>query len=148
MVFRSALTVIGVFAAIHIAANGYEYVYRTVTGHPPDLQVVAAFLQANTPSDAILLFVAAAILIPVYEEIIFRGFLHDWFEKRIGRWWALIAGACAFGLIHGLVMAFPVGALGLGAGWLRLRFGNLWAPIAVHALMNGVSIISLWNGFR
>lgn len=142
------MTVFGVLAAIQVAANVYEYVYRAVTGHPPDLQVVAAFLQANTPSDAMLLFVAAAILIPVYEEVIFRGFFHDWLEIRMGRWWALIVGACVFGLIHGLAMAFPVGALGLGAGWLRLRFGNLWAPIAVHGLMNGASIILLWYGFR
>jgi membrane protease YdiL (CAAX protease family) len=98
------------------------------------------------------------------EEVIFRGALLGWLERRRGRRMAVAMSSAVFGLWHVLptfdgLRANPVGSLTAGrpsrvagaaavavlttagAGWafawLRLRAGSVLAPAIAHASMNG-----------
>ncbi|MCC6355153.1 MAG: CPBP family intramembrane metalloprotease [Verrucomicrobiae bacterium] len=143
---RAVGAVIGCVAVVYGIASGYEAAYRAITGRSPDLQLVAALLRAETfPEFSMLLFVAA-ICIPAVEEIAFRGFLLDWLRRRVSWAWAIAICAAAFGLIHGPAAALPTAAIGAVAGWLRMRFGNLWVPTALHGLNNGIAVLLLWLG--
>ena len=65
-------------------------------------------------------------------------------ERReiIGRWLAIIITSLAFAAVHGeLAFVPPLFLLSLGLGYLYERTGNLWAPIAMHALFNGTQIV-------
>lgn len=121
----------------------FEAVYTRCTGHPPDLQLVAAFLRTDGALNTALLFFAIAVCIPVVEETAFRGFLTDWCLRRLGPWAAAMVSAGFFGLIHGLTASLPVAVIGLVCGWLRLRSGSLWLPVLLHGLINGIAIFML-----
>lgn len=121
----------------------YEQVYTRWTGRPPDLQLVAVFLRADTAADMILLLAGVAVFVPIVEETAFRGFLTDWLARRLRPWVAVLISAALFGVIHGFTAALPVAGIGLVCGWLRLRTGGLWLPVALHGLINGIAIFML-----
>jgi CAAX protease family protein len=133
--------------------------------------LLAVLLQTSTPDpvfpppsvpvDILLTIVAAAILVPIGEEIFFRGFaLTAWLRDR-GPRSALIRSTAFFALVHALninvtldaagafegakqalltvVVIAPVGA---ALGWLFLRRG-LVASIAGHATFNLISVVLL-----
>jgi len=74
---------------------------------------------------------------PLLEEIFFRGLLyqrwaHSWGRPR----WALAASAVAFAAVHGHIIGTLL--FSIVATFLYLQTRSLWAPIAFHALGNGL----------
>lgn len=85
-------------------------------------------------ADAILLALASGIA----EEMLFRGAL----QPAVGLFWAsLIFGACHF-LPRKELALWSVYAvlMGFAFGWLYEWTGHLVAPIAAHALVNGINL--------
>ncbi len=88
-----------------------------------------------TPGDVALL----ALLPGLAEEALFRGTV----QPEIG----LLASSLVFGLLHsGLcrpLLPYGLWAAGVGAllGALYLATGNLWAPVAAHALTNAAGVL-------
>lgn len=144
VVIRFFAAMVGCLAFIFACGLGYEAAFKAVFGRAPDLQLVAALLRADNPRDFAALFFAGAICIPVVEEIAFRGFMLDWLRRRLSWFWAIAVCGIGFGMIHGPVAALPTAVIGLAAGWLRLRFGNLWPAIFLHGLNNGIAVTLLW----
>jgi len=89
--------------------------------------------------------VAACILAPVLEEMLFRGILLRAFLERYPRGLAIGYSALYFGAAHlnlyQFVLAFLVGLL---LGWLYERSRSLLPCMALHAALN-VSV-SVWEG--
>jgi len=87
-------------------------------------------------------FVLVAITAGVCEEILYRGFLIQYFRElpvHLGLLAALILSACVFGIAHlyqgivGIVQTAIVGAL---FGVLFLATGSLLLPMILHALID------------
>jgi membrane protease YdiL (CAAX protease family) len=98
---------------------------------------------SRTPLDAVLTFVAAALLAPVAEESLFRGVLAPHLARLTDAMPAVLLTAAIFGVLHlGGHGPLFVGPTFLGAilGWARLRSGGLAAPIALHVLLNGTAM--------
>ena len=115
----------------------------------------------SAPTDILLTILAAAILVPIGEEIFFRGFALTAWLRDGGPRFALIRSTAFFALVHALninvtldaagafagakqalltvVVIAPVGAV---LGWLFLRRG-LVASIAGHATFNLISVVLL-----
>ncbi len=97
----------------------------------------------RTPLDAILTFVAAAVLAPIAEESLFRGVLAPHLGRFLDGFTAILVTAAIFGVLHiaGHGPLF-VGPMFIGAilGWARLRSRGLVAPIALHMMLNGTAI--------
>ena len=84
---------------------------------------------------AILMFWGVA----VGEEVLFRGVVFKWIDKRWGLWVALVVSALIFGFVHltnnngtvwsSLAIAIEAGLL-LGAAYKWS--GALWLPIGIH----------------
>ena len=94
-----------------------------------------AMLRGMLPGPA--LFIWAALLAPVVEELYFRGRLLDALSPKLGPRWAGDHHALAFAAIHGIPAFFPaylVFAFVLLA--LRRRTGGLAAPILAHVINN------------
>ncbi len=86
-------------------------------------------------------FVVIAALVPIVEELIFRGVGFSLLQ-RFGAPVAIAGTAVAFALAHGLVQGFPILLVfGLGLGWLRWQTGSIVPGIAVHASFNALSLI-------
>ncbi len=100
---------------------------------------------------------ALAVLVtlgPIFEELIFRGFLYNMTRSSVSRNGttrrvaadvvALIVSAAAFSLMHfnlsGFVAYFVAGAI-LAESYRRS--GSLWVPIIAHMLNNGTAVVLL-----
>jgi membrane protease YdiL (CAAX protease family) len=119
--------------AVLLGFNGaYGWLLERAGIEAPD---VAAMLRDLLPAPALYLW--AAGLVPVVEELYFRGRLLDEFGARLGPTWAALITSAAFAAIHGIpafVPAFLVFAGVLLA--LRRRTGGLLAPIVAHMINN------------
>lgn len=148
---RSALRTGGLLTALLagiLAINfGYGILYQQVTGRPLESQLVAALLKCITTTDFVITLVVAGLLIPFYEEVIFRGFLFGALERRRGGAWALGVSSVVFAVIHGLTHLPVLLVVALALGWLRLRTGDLRQSILLHSFNNTLAILLL-NVFR
>lgn len=97
----------------------------------------------------------AVVLAPAYEELLFRRVL-------FGRLWqagrpllGMLLSSLAFALVHEIPgtsangpweiaqLWLVYGGMGAAFAWLYQRTGTLWAPIAAHALNNGIALAAL-----
>jgi CAAX protease family protein len=85
------------------------------------------------------LYFAGFIVVAVFEEFSFRGYLQSTLQLATGFWPAAVIWAVAFGAIHvanpgesvfGLIM---VGCFGLFAAFTLRRTGSVWFAIGLHA---------------
>jgi uncharacterized protein len=86
-----------------------------------------------------LLYMLGFLLVGIFEEFWFRGYLQATLESAIGFWPAAIVLSIAFGVFHfrnpgeeiiGLLMA---GTFGLLAAFSLRRTGSVWFAIGMHA---------------
>jgi len=81
----------------------------------------------------------------IAEEVLFRGFMYQGLESRLGNVAALLITSAAFGLIHkvyGYSWEHAVWSsyIGLSLGSLRWSTGSVAAPIIAHAVANAAFI--------
>ncbi len=90
------------------------------------------------PELAALLF-STVIVAPIFEEIVFRGFLFQGLRKKTGALWAAVISTVFFALIHTQYDIWgwiSVGLTGAAACYMTLRTGSLKSAIVLHALTN------------
>jgi uncharacterized protein len=86
-------------------------------------------------------FVVLALLVPIGEEITFRGLGYKLLE-RFGRTAAILLVGVAFGLAHGLVEALPILVpFGAGLAYVRARTGSIYPGVVVHGFFNGAVLL-------
>lgn len=87
-------------------------------------------------------FIAACLIAPVVEEMLFRGILLRAFLERYPRGAAISYSALYFGAAHlniyQFFLAFPLGLL---LGWLYERSRSLVPCIALHAALNTTVVV-------
>lgn len=124
--------------AILLAGGGYGLLLEATGFEVPDL---ATDLRALVPSLS-LLVLWGAVVVPVAEEIFFRGRLLDAIDLRVGTGAGLVLSSSAFTVVHGIPVLFPAYFLfGVVFVLLRRRTGRLVAPIVAHAANNLVGIL-------
>ena len=87
--------------------------------------------------DVALLMISVAIVTPIAEELMFRGYILDSIRRIHGDWPAIIGSALLFGLVH--IDPFIVGQAFIGGviyGWIRIKTGSLLPSIACHVMWN------------
>lgn len=106
------------------------------------LQDSVQLLKTSTdPTVLILMAVAAVLVAPISEEIIFRGYLYAAAKKYAGTWVAAICTGLIFAAVHGSLAALlPLFIFGVILALLYEKTGSLWAPIAVHFCFNGATV--------
>jgi membrane protease YdiL (CAAX protease family) len=85
------------------------------------------------------------VIVPIAEELFFRGVLYTWLRDR----WGLLVGTLGSALIFGLVHVEPsvAGAafvLGIVLAVVYQRSQSLWSSILIHVINNSVQIIILY----
>jgi uncharacterized protein len=142
---RSGLATFLVAMPLVIAAsNAWEY-FLTRTGLPDEKQELVDILE-NTHSAALRWsFVAVAtLLVPVAEELLFRGGLFRYFRTRMPRWAAIAFTSALFGALHvawgdrmsGLPSLLPLIVLAAVFCLAYERTGKIGTVIVAHALFN------------
>ncbi len=81
------------------------------------------------------------VLVPLAEEMLFRGSLFGWLRGHLGAWGTIGATALVFTVVHPLVYVWPaVFLIGVAFGWVRERTGSITPLVIVHAV-NGVALV-------
>ena len=114
-------------------------------------QGVVDTLEKGNGVGLVLFALAAGLVAPVAEELLFRGVLLRSLLRRFSPGTAVLIGALAFGAVHpltdpsvGSLIAFPALVLvGLVCGHEAVRTGDLWHSIAIHVGFNVLTVIAV-----
>ena len=116
----------------------------------------------------ILIVVAAVVIVPLFEEMLFRGFFQtmirsyieahgsrpaaqadghdDKVTKITGAWPAILISSMLFAATHVNTGHWPaLFVLGICMGYSYEKSGSLFRPIFIHSLFNAAGIIAVWN---
>ncbi len=90
----------------------------------------------------------AGLLIPVAEELFFRGLLFTWFRRRLPLWGATLASSILFSLGHAdspavVATSFVIGVVN---ALIYELTGSIWTAIAVHAINNTLAALLVFVG--
>lgn len=92
-----------------------------------------------------IFFTTAAIAAPIFEEILFRGFLLPSLTRYVPVWGAIGLSSLFFAVAHlKLAEVLPLTALGMVLGIVYTRSRNLLAPMLLHSLWNGATLMGLF----
>jgi membrane protease YdiL (CAAX protease family) len=104
----------------------------------------------DSPVEGIIEDRRALILVlllgPIFEELVFRGFLFPLFARSLGAWPAIFATAIPFALLHGQQsewawqLLVPIGLAGVAFGWVRHKSGSTIASTLVHIGYNSTAV--------
>lgn len=93
-------------------------------------------IAANFP----LVLLAIGVVVPFYEEFLFRGLIFKELQKSSKLWAAILLQGLLFGLFHLNLLqfsyTFPAGII---IGMVFLRYQSIWAPILIHLGWNSTS---------
>lgn len=113
-------------------------------------QEAIQFFRGITTNFAVVIvsFLVVALIVPIIEEIVFRGFVQQWLKRYMNPLPAIILTGIAFSLAHfsgaqgisNIPLITALFILSLFLGFLRERQGNLLAPIALHAMVNTITL--------
>ncbi|WP_416666504.1 CPBP family intramembrane glutamic endopeptidase [Egbenema bharatensis] len=118
-----------------------QQIWQGQGGSNPLLQTV---LEEGDRVAISLFFFTAAVAAPVFEEILFRGFLLPSLTRYVPVWSAIGLSALLFALAHlSLSEVLPLAVLGMVLGYVYTRSRGLLAPILLHSLWNSATMVGL-----
>ncbi len=141
-VFRGALAFLAVFPVCLLLAAAFEWA-KPQEGH---LHVMLVGMRDLGWSWRVLIFVSAAGLAPVAEELLFRGILQSMVRRYThSPWFAILAASMLFVLVHAPYWhTMPaLLALSLVLGYNYERTGRLLAPIVIHVCFNVINLVAI-----
>ncbi len=141
------------YPIILATSSAAAMIYKLVSGHAPENLAHDGLKQIAAGGDdpwAWAMRGTVVLLVPVFEELIYRVGLQSSLLKLTGRPWAAIAGTSAcFTFAHASVMPAHalaiIAALSLSMGLAYERTKRLGVPIVMHAMFNGVNVLmAMW----
>jgi len=90
---------------------------------------------------AVIVF-GAVLIVPLFEEVLFRGFLQSALTAQLRKPWISIGLTSGlFALMHPYpTNLLPLFILSVGLGYAYEKSGSLLRPIFMHILFNGINI--------
>ncbi len=108
--------------------------------HAESQEIIKFFTQAvsgGNPGQVWLLVAAAALVAPVVEEILFRGYFYGVLRRYLGPVAAVFLSAAFFAVIHvNLLSLVPLFVLAVCFALAYEATGSLLVPMTMHALFN------------
>lgn len=104
-------------------------------------------LDASLPPVAVggelaVALLCAALIPAVCEELLFRGVLLHYLERKTGKKRAVVISGLAFALLHFSFHGFAaLAVIGLFLSSLTIKYRNLWLAIIFHFMYNALVIV-------
>jgi len=124
-------------------------VQRDVVADPAGVEAMnEAILKAFKSLPVVSVFVFAAFVPALCEELFFRGFLFGGLRTAMRPWAAIVCSGVAFAVFHFLVFRFLATALlGVLFAWMCWRSRSIWPGVLAHVLHNGLLTAAVvWPG--
>lgn len=116
----------------------------------PLIEKSAGFTQANESFFAgqlIYELLGSCLLIPIAEELLYRGIVYKRLRLMVGVAPAMLCSAVIFGAMHvNIVQFLYAGILGLLLAFLLERTGYLYAPVLGHIAANLAAVVRQETG--
>lgn len=119
-----------------------QQIWQGQGGNNPILQIV---LDERDPLALGMFLFTAAVAAPVFEEILFRGFLLPSLTRYLPIWGAIGLSSLIFAAAHlSFSEVLPLTVLGAILGFAYVRSRNLLSSILLHSTWNSVTMIGLF----
>jgi len=123
-----------------------EELVKSLGWDSPEQVAVTTMREVNDPRRRVLFGLATIFMVPLSEELLFRGILYPAIKQSGYPQVALWGTSLFFATIHFNLNAFlPLTLLALALVWLYERTQNLLAPIVAHALFNAMNFAHLYQ---
>jgi membrane protease YdiL (CAAX protease family) len=128
---------------IIILSDELDRIIHTFLPPPEYILDLNGILQPESIAGFILLFIAVAVIAPLGEELLFRGFLQQILEKHwkdITR--AILVTSLFFAMIHMNPYWFvQIYILGIVLGFLAWKTGSVIPPLILHSINNTMAMV-------
>ncbi|MCP2730565.1 CPBP family intramembrane glutamic endopeptidase [Limnofasciculus baicalensis] len=119
-----------------------QQLWKGQGGSNPILPLV---LEGQDNIALLIFFMTACFAAPLFEEMMFRGFLLPSLTRYLPVWGAIILSSLVFAIAHlSLSEVLPLTTLGIVLGVVYSRSRNLLAPMLLHSLWNSGTLLSLF----
>lgn len=109
-----------------------------------DQVIVQAFQQSNDTGLRLAIIVAAGLVAPAVEELVYRGLIYGFARSLIEHWPAALLSSALFALVHvDAVASLPLFVLALGLATAYDRSRTLWVPVLMHMLFNAWNLAAM-----
>lgn len=95
--------------------------------------------------------IAVVTIVPILEELLFRGFLQTYLKERYGIKWAIVCTSAIFALFHyassqsieNIELLISLFIFSCFLGYVKERQNSLWASIGLHGTFNMISLMMI-----
>ncbi len=141
--YRRAAVLALVAFPLTIAVNFFVQGLTGGTSVNPQFEVVAPIGFSWFALVGMLLTVG--VLVPIVEEVLFRGILYRWLRERWGVPGAAVVSALCFSVLHGIPWLIPaIAVLGILLAIIYENSGSVWPAALAHGLYNSISVALLY----
>ncbi len=98
-------------------------------------------INAPTPWLWIQIIVAAVLLAPLLEELMYRVILQSWLTRWLSPVSAMVVTAVVFSTVHGFPQALALFPLALILGFIYFRFRSYLACVLTHFCFNALNLL-------
>lgn len=124
-----------------LQSSGYIAWMEKLVGNPSTQDAVKLLRDSPDLLGVGLMAFSAAIVAPLAEEIIFRGYLYPVAKSFAGPWVGMLFTALVFAAGHGNIpLLLPLFLLGLLLALAYELTGSLWASISIHFFFNSATV--------
>ena len=150
---QATLLVITLFVATHVIAWTYRTVILPLVGQEGVIgggSQMFTYLRDSGSAYGMAGFLALALIAgPVFEEVIFRGYLQSALTRRMPRWGAITITSLVFMAGHGPPILWPMYFMfSVAWGWIFAHTRSLKTAIAFHMLSNFFYIVIAVMGWK
>jgi hypothetical protein len=118
--------------------GGFAHLLAQVTAVATD----AKRLQGQSSSAWVIAILRGCLLVPIFEEVFFRGLLLSWLNRHMHFVPALLVHAVLFAAMHVYPVVFPYAFLaGIATGYVRRATGSTFNTVLMHMINNVVLLI-------
>ena len=140
--------VIGLFLigleGIVLFQGAFSQVVEWITHKPFPIQITVSLIREGLQTHPLTVAVSIVLLVPIAEELLFRGLLFGALQRWLSPRWTIVLTAAIFTLVHMQPIYFlPMLPVGLLLGLARQKSGSLALPMVLHIINNGASLLLL-----
>jgi uncharacterized protein len=116
-------------------------------------QVAVRYVKMTLTHPSLFFITAAEIvlIVPLVEEVLFRGFLQTWMRQKWGIKRSIFFTSLIFACFHfsysqgwnNIELIVSLFLLACFLGFLYERQRSIWAPVGLHMMFNGISILMI-----
>lgn len=140
------ITPAGIVIYLVVSAILINVVARIIPGFDVNQVQDIGFDRVYNSLQRSIAFLSLVVIAPIFEEILFRGYLFSKLKKVAHIIVAILITSAVFGLAHGAWnVAIDVFVLSIVMCVAREITGSLWAPILLHMSKNAIAFYFMFN---